>query len=39
MPGYLANTFAMIWGRIPPNMVMDLGQLILGKNAWDGKEF
>ena len=37
MPGYLANTFAMIWGRIPPKYGYGPWPIDFGKNAWDGK--
>ena len=41
MPGYLANTFAMIWGRLPPKFgygpwPIDFGPLtfrLIGKEA------
>ena len=37
MPGYLANTFAMIWGRIPPKYGYGPWPIDFGKNAWDDK--
>ncbi len=37
MPGYLANTFAMIWGRLPPKYGYGPWPIDMGKKAWDGK--
>ena len=36
MPGYLANSFAMLWGKIFPKYGYGPWPIDLGKNAWDG---
>ena len=36
MPGYLANSFAMLWGKIFPKYGYGPWPIDSGKNAWDG---
>ena len=36
MPGYLANSFAMLWGKIFPKYGYGPWPIDFGKNAWDG---